>query len=60
MLKLFKKLFKDEEGQTAVEYALVLILVVTAVIAAYTLFEGELTDIIEGIFNELRNLLMGI
>jgi len=41
---MFKKLWKDEEGLTTVEYALLLALVAIAAIAAWTTLGGRVSN----------------
>jgi pilus assembly protein Flp/PilA len=50
---MIEKLFKDEEGQGLVEYALILVLIAIAVIAAMTLLGGKVNNT----FNNIQNRL---
>jgi pilus assembly protein Flp/PilA len=45
MTKVLMKLWKDEDGPTAVEYGLMLILITVALAAAVTTLSGRLTTI---------------
>ncbi|MBE0466416.1 MAG: Flp family type IVb pilin [Candidatus Desulforudis sp.] len=44
MLKLFERLFKEEEGQGLVEYALILVLIAIVVIAALSFLGGKVNE----------------
>ena len=53
MFQIVKDLFINEEGQGLVEYALILVLIAIAVIAALTLLGGKVNDTFQNIQNEL-------
>ena len=53
MRKLWKKL-RDEEGQSLVEYALILALVAIVVIAALTTLGGRVTNKVNEVGNTLE------
>lgn len=50
------KFWKDEEGATAIEYALIAGLIAVAIIGALGLLGGE----IGGLFNNIANKLKGV
>lgn len=49
MLKLFKRLFREEEGQGLVEYALILVLIAVVVIAILTVLGGKVKEVFENV-----------
>jgi pilus assembly protein Flp/PilA len=53
-MKMIKKLFKNEEGATAIEYGLIAALIAVAAIAAMS----ALGDNLEQTFNEVNNSLV--
>jgi pilus assembly protein Flp/PilA len=53
MLKMIENLFKDEEGQGLVEYALILVLIAIAVIAAMTLLGNKVNNTFNNIQGKL-------
>jgi pilus assembly protein Flp/PilA len=53
MLRMIEKLFKDEEGQGLVEYALILVLIAIAVIAAMTLLGNKVNNTFNNIQGKL-------
>jgi pilus assembly protein Flp/PilA len=54
MKKIFK-LFKNEEGATAIEYGLIAALIAVAAIAAMGAVGGSLTNTFEGVSEKLDN-----
>ncbi len=52
-MKMIKKLFKNEEGATAIEYGLIAALIAVAAIAAMS----SLGDNLSGTFNKVNNEL---
>ena len=50
-MKMIKKLFKNEEGATAIEYGLIAALIAVAAIVAM----GQLGNNLENTFNEVHN-----
>ena len=54
MTELFKELFADESGATAIEYGLIAALVSVAAIAALQALGASLTGIFTGISNTLN------
>ncbi len=52
-MKLIKKLFKNEEGATAIEYGLIAALIAVAAIVAM----GQLGNSLSNTFNEVNNSL---
>jgi pilus assembly protein Flp/PilA len=50
-MKVIKKLFKNEEGATAIEYGLIAALIAVAAITAM----GSLGNNLENTFNEVSN-----
>jgi pilus assembly protein Flp/PilA len=53
-MKMIKKLFKNEEGATAIEYGLIAALIAVAAIAAMS----SLGDNLSNTFNEVNNELV--
>ncbi|OPZ71880.1 MAG: Flp/Fap pilin component [bacterium ADurb.Bin478] len=53
VINFLRGLFSKEEGQTLAEYALILVLIAIAVIAAVTLLGGQ----IEAVFNAITAAL---
>jgi pilus assembly protein Flp/PilA len=53
-MKMIKKLFKNEEGATAIEYGLIAALIAVAAIAAMS----ALGENLEQTFNEVNNSLV--
>lgn len=53
-MKMIKKLFKNEEGATAIEYGLIAALIAVAAIAAMS----ALGDNLEATFNTVNNSLV--
>ncbi len=49
-----KRLARDQKGLTAVEYAVLGAVVVAAIAAVGTSFEGELTGAFTALFNEVN------
>lgn len=54
-MKLINKLFKNEEGATAIEYGLIAALIAVAAIVAM----GNLGNSLSNTFNEVNNSLDG-
>jgi pilus assembly protein Flp/PilA len=54
-MKMIKKLFKNEEGATAIEYGLIAALIAVAAIAAMSSLGNNLSNT----FNEVNNELDG-
>jgi pilus assembly protein Flp/PilA len=52
-MKMIKKLFKNEEGATAIEYGLIAALIAVAAIAAMS----QLGENLESTFNKVNNEL---
>jgi pilus assembly protein Flp/PilA len=52
-MKMIKKLFKNEEGATAIEYGLIAALIAVAAITAMTSLGGSLSNT----FNKVNNQL---
>jgi pilus assembly protein Flp/PilA len=55
MLKSMVRLFKDEEGQGLVEYALILVLIALAVMAAMTYLKGGIGNAYNNAADALAN-----
>jgi Flp pilus assembly pilin Flp len=51
---------KGDEGQTTVEYAVVLVLVVVMAIAVFAVLSGGVTGVMTAITNKLTTLANGI
>jgi pilus assembly protein Flp/PilA len=54
MLRFVKRLWKDDEGATAIEYGLLAALVAVAIIAALTVVSTELNDTFTAVSDELQ------
>ena len=54
---MFKNLWKDEEGLTTVEYALLMALLVVAAIAVWTTFGGKVKESVSSSTNAFSNTL---
>ena len=52
-MKMIKKLFKNEEGATAIEYGLIAALIAVAVIAAMSSLGNNLSNTFNDVNNEL-------
>lgn len=57
MLKLFKSLLRDEDGPTAVEYAVMLALIVAVCIGSVQLMARATADSFDRSANELGGVL---
>ncbi len=55
MLKLLERLYREEEGQGLVEYALIIALIAVALIVSIT----PLREAIAGVFKDISNQLKG-
>lgn len=53
MIDVLTRLFRDEEGQGLVEYALIIVLVSIGVIVALGAMTGKLNDIFDAIVEKL-------
>jgi len=53
MMKIFRKLRKDEKGATAIEYGLIAALIAVACIGALTSVGGELNNTFNGVNSSL-------
>ena len=53
-MKLIKKLFKNEEGATAIEYGLIAALIAVAAIAAMSSLGNNLSNTFNDVNNELE------
>ena len=54
MLSLFRKLAKDQEGATAIEYGLIAALISVAAIAAFTLVGGKLGTLMTTVSGKMQ------
>ncbi|QZP07289.1 Flp family type IVb pilin [Caenibius sp. WL] len=54
-MKFFQSVLRDESGATAIEYGLIAALVAVAAIAAMSFLGGELTNLFNGVGNELSD-----
>lgn len=54
-MTMFKQLVQNEDGQSLVEYGLILGLVSVALIAALTTMRGELSKIFESVTKALKS-----
>jgi pilus assembly protein Flp/PilA len=53
-MKMIKKLFKNEEGATAIEYGLIAALIAVAAITAMTSLGGNLSNTFNTVNNKLK------
>jgi pilus assembly protein Flp/PilA len=53
-MTFFSKMIRDESGATAIEYGLIAALIAVAAIAAMTFLGQSLTDIFNGVGNEIQ------
>jgi pilus assembly protein Flp/PilA len=53
-MKMIKKLFKNEEGATAIEYGLIAALIAVAAIVAMGSLGNNLTNTFDGVSTELN------
>jgi len=53
MMSLFSKLYRDEEGQGLVEYALIASLIAIAAIVALTFLGGRIGNLMNSVGNSL-------
>lgn len=53
MMKILKKIRKNEEGATAIEYGLIAALIAVACITALTAVGGQLSTTFRGVSNSL-------
>jgi pilus assembly protein Flp/PilA len=53
-MKMIKKLFKNEEGATAIEYGLIAALIAVAAIAAMSALGGNLSNTFNTVNNKLK------
>jgi pilus assembly protein Flp/PilA len=53
-MKMIKKLFKNEEGATAIEYGLIAALIAVAAIAAMSSLGGNLSNTFNTVNNKLQ------
>ena len=53
-MKIIKKLFKNEEGATAIEYGLIAALIAVAAIAAMSSLGGNLSNTFNKVNNQLK------
>jgi pilus assembly protein Flp/PilA len=54
-MKMIKKLFKNEEGATAIEYGLIAALIAVAAIVAMGSLGNNLTNTFNGVSDELND-----
>jgi pilus assembly protein Flp/PilA len=54
-MKMIKKLFKNEEGATAIEYGLIAALIAVAAIVAMGSLGNNLTNTFNGVSSELND-----
>ena len=53
-MKMIKKLFKNEEGATAIEYGLIAALIAVAAITAMSALGGNLSNTFNKVNNQLK------
>ena len=54
-MKFIRKMFKNEEGATAIEYGLIAALIAVAAITAMTSLGGQLENTFNGVSNDLKD-----
>ena len=54
MLSIFRKLFKDEQGATAIEYGLIAALISVAAIVAFTSVGSNLSSMMSNTANSMQ------
>ena len=54
MLSIFRKLFKDEQGATAIEYGLIAALISVAAIVAFTSVGSNLSSLMSNVANDMQ------
>jgi len=54
-MKFIRKMFKNEEGATAIEYGLIAALIAVAAITAMTSLGTSLENTFNGVSNDLNN-----
>ena len=59
MLDLFRSLVRDEEGQTATEYMLIISVIVVAVVAAAYVFIEPFQKGVNDLANDVKSILSG-
>jgi pilus assembly protein Flp/PilA len=53
MLSIFRKLMKNQDGATAIEYTLIASLIAVAALAAITKVGGKLTNVLGNVSNAM-------
>lgn len=53
MLSIFRRLMKDEQGATAIEYTLIASLIAVAAITAMTAVGGKVTNVMGNVANSM-------
>jgi pilus assembly protein Flp/PilA len=53
MLSIFRKLMKDNDGATAIEYTLIAALISVAAIAAMTTVGGKVSNVLSNVANAM-------
>jgi len=56
MLEKFRKFIRDEEGQSAVEYALVIGIIIAGLATAYLALSGTITDLVNRATDTVSNV----
>ncbi|RMF59327.1 MAG: hypothetical protein D6743_16505 [Calditrichaeota bacterium] len=59
MLELARSLIRDEEGQTATEYMLIISVIVIAVVAAAYVFIDPFRKGVQNLANDVQTILKG-
>lgn len=59
MMDLAKRLIREEEGQTATEYMLIISVIVVAVVAAAYVFITPFRNGVNDLANDVRSILSG-
>jgi len=53
MLSIFRRLMKNEQGATAIEYTLIASLIAVAAIAAMTSVGGQVSNVMSNVANKM-------
>jgi len=57
LIKFFKSYLSDEEGQTAVEYILLLFVAAVVILKFKDRMDQEMTGVIDDVFGKVREML---
>lgn len=57
LINFFKSYLNDEEGQTAVEYILLLFVAAAVIMKFKSKMDSEMTNVIDSVFTKVRGML---